>query len=112
MIGLVGRSADGRGAFAIYNTTTSTWSPITPLDTVTRRLTNVSSDGTLYFTRFNERTEIWRARVGSGPSLYATLPVRCSEFSVTVSDDGSRAMCSVSTSTPDAWAIDLPRARR
>ena len=96
----------------MYNTTTSTWSPITPLDTVPRRLTDVSSDGTLYFTRFNGRTEIWRARVGSGPSLYATLPVRCYEFSVTVSDDGSRAMCNVSSSLPDAWVLDLPRGRR
>jgi serine/threonine-protein kinase len=75
-------------------------------------LTGDPPDGTLYFTRFNERTEVWRARVGSGLSLHATLPVRCYEFSVTVSDDGSRAMCNVSSSLPDAWVLELPRVRR
>jgi hypothetical protein len=108
----VGLAAAGRGAFAVYNNTTSTWSPLTPLDTVTRRLTNIATDGTVYFTRFNVRTEIWRTRVGGALSLHATLPVHCYEPSVTVSDDGSRAVCNVTTNIPDAWVLDLPRLRR
>ncbi|MBL0170358.1 MAG: protein kinase [Gemmatimonadaceae bacterium] len=108
----LGTAQDRRSAFAVYNTTTQAWSAITLLDTITRRATNIATDGSVYFTRFNGRTEIWRTRVGGVLTLYATLPVQCYEGSVTVSDDGTRVVCNVTTSLPDVWMMELPKRRR
>ncbi|MEQ1691164.1 MAG: serine/threonine-protein kinase [Gemmatimonas sp.] len=108
----LGITADRRNAFAVYNMSTGAWSPVMPLDTINRRATNISSDGTVYLTRFNGHTEIWGTRVGGPLTLLATLPVQCFQGSVTVSDDGGRVLCNVTPSLPDAWMMELPKGRR
>ncbi len=109
-IAQLGATQDGRSAFAIYSTTTSTWSSPTPVAADFQRLATVTADGTVYLSRFQGTTEIWRARAGSAPTLYAKLPVHCYQGSVVVSEDGTTVACNVTTNLPDAWLVELPPA--
>ncbi len=107
-IAQLGVTQDGRSAFAIYSKTSSTWSAPTPVATDFQRLATVTADGTVYLSRFQVTTEIWRARAGSEPTLYAKLPVHCFQGSVVVSEDGTTVACNVTTNLPDAWLVELP----
>ncbi len=107
-----GRDSSNRFAFAVYDDARASWSAVTSIDTISRRVTNIANDGTIYFTRFNGRTELWRAKVG-GPLVPVTLPpVQCYEGSITVNDRGDQLFCNLTTNTPDAYMVTLTKTKR
>lgn len=108
----IGATADGALGYALFNTSSFTWSRPVPLDTIALNATNLANDGTVYFTRFTDRTEIWRMVPGRPVARFATLPGHCFEGSITVSDDGAYVSCNVTTILPDVWTMALPRDER
>jgi hypothetical protein len=89
------------------------WSPPVPLTQTGIRIAGSGNDGAIYLARFGERTEIWRSRgLGSPPALFLTLGIHCYNESVAVGNDGKTVVCNVTTSQPDAWLVELPRAER
>jgi outer membrane protein assembly factor BamB len=108
----LGELAGGQPGYALFNTETFTWSKAVPLDTTSLALAELSNDGTVYFARVSDQTEIWRQRPGGARTRIATLPVHCYLESITVRNDGALVACNKTTSLPDVWMMPLPRVVR
>ncbi|MBY0488619.1 MAG: protein kinase [Gemmatimonadaceae bacterium] len=108
----LGELLDGRPGYALFNTETFTWSPAVALDTTALSLVALANDGTAYFARITDQTEIWRLQPGRPRSRLATLPVHCYLGSIEVNGDGTLVACNKTTSLPDVWMMPLPGTGR
>jgi eukaryotic-like serine/threonine-protein kinase len=95
-----------------YAFASGTWSTPVALTQTGIRIAGSGNDGAIYLARFGERTEIWRSRGDSPPTLFLTLGIHCYNESVAVSNDGKTIVCNVTTSQPDAWLVELPKGGR
>jgi len=112
-LAVAGLDAEQQLVMTQYGFASGTWSTPVPLTQEGIRIAGTGEDGAVYLARFGEHTEIWRsAKPGTPPALFLTLGVHCYNGSVMVSNDGKSIVCNVTTSQPDAWLVELPKAGR
>lgn len=111
-LGLSWTDSTGRVVYAVYSVPTSSWSAVSRVDAPTWRLRATSDDGTVYFARFTDQTELWRAKAGAQMTRVPLQASHCYIGSIIVSPNGDQLLCNVTANFPDVYMAKLTGAAR